>query len=48
MSLHPPVTEVHSAPGKLLGETIVTWTKGPGATSYAIEVNYNPHDPASP
>ena len=42
------VAEVHSAPGKLLGETIVTWSKGPGATSYAIEVNYNPHDPASP
>ena len=42
------VAQVRSKQGKLLGETIVSWSKGPGATSYAIEVNYNPTDPTSP
>ena len=36
------VSVVHSKPGKHSGEAIVSWPAGPGATSYAIEVNFTP------
>jgi hypothetical protein len=42
------VSVVHWKPGKHSAEAIVTWPKAPSATSYALEVNYNPKDPASP
>jgi hypothetical protein len=42
------VSVVHSKLGKHLGEAIVSWPAGPGATSYAIEVNFTatPQNPA--
>ena len=39
------VTTVNSKPGKHPCEAIVTWSPGPGATSYAIEVNFTPQNP---
>ncbi len=36
------VTGVYTKPGKLVGEGILGWPAAPGATSYAIEVNYTP------
>jgi hypothetical protein len=39
------VTTVKSKPGKHQGEAIVSWSPGPGATSYAIEVNFTPQNP---
>lgn len=42
------VASVRSKQGKRSAEGIVTWSKGPGATSYAIEVNYTPQSPAGP
>jgi hypothetical protein len=42
------VAVVHSKPGKHLAEAILSWPVGPGATGYAIEVNFAPHDPSAP
>ncbi len=36
------VTGVYTKPGKLVGEGILGWPAAPGATGYAIEVNYTP------
>lgn len=36
------VTVVHTKPGKHPGEAILSWPAGPGATGYAIEVNFTP------
>ncbi len=36
------VTGVYTKPGKLVGEGILGWPAAPGATGYAIEVNYAP------
>lgn len=36
------VTVVHTKPGQHPGEAILSWPVGPGATSYAIEVNFTP------
>jgi len=51
--LHAPVPSplgkvsvVHTKPGKHSAEAILTWPKGPGATGYAIELNYTPQNPA--
>jgi hypothetical protein len=38
------VTGVHSKPGKLSMEAIVGWPAVPGATGYAIEVNFTPQN----
>ena len=40
------VTVVRSKVGKHLTEGIVSWPVGPGATSYALEANYTPANPA--
>ena len=40
------VTVVHTKPGKHATEAILSWPAGPGATGYAIEVNYTPQNPA--
>jgi hypothetical protein len=40
------VTDVRSKPGKLVTEAIVSWPAVPGATSYAMEVNYTPSNPS--
>jgi len=37
-----PVLGLHTKPGKLVGEGILGWPPAPGATGYAIEVNYAP------
>jgi hypothetical protein len=42
------VTVVRSKVGRLLTEGIVSWPPGPGATSYAVEANYTPSNPAGP
>jgi hypothetical protein len=43
------VSVVHSKPGKLLCESIITWPAGPGATGgYTIEVNFTPQNPTGP
>ena len=39
------VAVVYSKPGKHPGEAIITWPRGPGATGYALEVNYAPQNP---
>jgi hypothetical protein len=43
-----PVTVVHTKPGKLAGEAIISWPAAPGATGYGIEVNFAPQTPAGP
>jgi hypothetical protein len=42
------VTTLHTKPGKVAGEAIISWPAGPGATGYAIEVNFTPANPAGP
>ena len=42
------VTVVRSKVGKHLTEGIVSWPETPGATSFALEVNPTPQDPAGP
>ncbi len=42
------VSVVHSKPGQRPTEAIVTWPRGPGATGYAIEVNFTPQTPTGP
>jgi hypothetical protein len=42
------VTAVHSKPGKLAGEAIVSWPAAPGASHYAIEVIHDPAAKAGP
>jgi hypothetical protein len=42
------VTVVHSKLGKAATEAIVYWPTVPGATSYAIEVNFTPSNPTGP
>lgn len=42
------VSTVRSKPGKDSAEAILTWPAGPGATGYAIEVNFTPQNPAGP
>jgi hypothetical protein len=39
------VTVVHTKPGKHPTEAILSWPAGPGATGYAIEVNFTPQNP---
>ena len=41
------VTVVHTKQGKHAAEAIISWPAAPGATSYAIEVNFTPQDPTS-
>ena len=41
------VTVLHAKQGKHAAEAIVSWPAAPGATSYAIEVNFTPQDPGS-
>jgi hypothetical protein len=43
-----PVAVVRSKPGKHPAEAVLSWPAGPGATSYAIEVNFTPQDPSAP
>ncbi len=43
-----PVSVVHSKPGKSSAEAIITWPEGPGATGYAIQVNFTPQSPTGP
>jgi hypothetical protein len=42
------VPVVHGKPGTHRCEAILAWPPGPGATSYAIEVNFAPQDPSAP
>ena len=42
------VTVVHTKLGKLMAEAILSWPVGPGASSYALEVNFTPQTPAGP
>jgi len=42
------VSVVHSKPGKHAAEAILTWPRAPGATGYAIEVNFTPQTPTGP
>lgn len=42
------VSVVRSKPGPHACEALITWPKGPGATGYAIEVNFTPQNPAGP
>jgi hypothetical protein len=42
------VSVVHVKPGKHSAESILTWPRGPGATGYAIEVNFTPQSPTGP
>ena len=42
------VSVVHTKVGKHPTEGIIWWPAGPGATGYAIEVNYTPQTPAGP
>jgi hypothetical protein len=42
------VTEVAGKKGKEPGQGIVSWPAAPGATSYALQVNFTPQTPASP
>jgi hypothetical protein len=42
------VSNVTSKPGKSLTEAIVSWPAAPGATAYAIQVNFTPATPAGP
>jgi hypothetical protein len=42
------VAVVRWKPGKHSADAILTWPKGPGATGYAIEVNYTPANPSGP
>jgi hypothetical protein len=39
------VTVIHTKPGKRSTEAILTWPAAPGATGYAIEVNFTPQAP---
>jgi hypothetical protein len=41
------VTGLHTKPGKLVGQGILGWPAAPGATGYAIEVNYAPQSATS-
>ena len=41
------VPSVRSKLGKNPGEALVGWAPGPGATCYAIEVNFSPEDPTA-
>jgi hypothetical protein len=43
-----PVTVVHSKPGKTPAESILSWPPGPGATGYALQVNFTPQSPTGP
>ena len=42
------VTKLSSKPGKHTLDSILSWAPGPGATGYAIEVNFTPQNPAGP
>jgi hypothetical protein len=42
------VAVVHTKPWKHPMEAQLTWPKAPGATGYAIEVNYTPQNPTGP
>ena len=42
------VSVVHTKLGKNAGEAIITWPKAPGATGYAIEVNFTPSNASAP
>jgi hypothetical protein len=42
------VAVVHSKPWKHPMEAQLTWPRAPGATGYAIEVNYTPQNPTGP
>jgi len=42
------VLKVNTRPGKHPTEAIISWPRAPGATGYAIEVNYTPGDPTGP
>lgn len=42
------VSVVRTKPGKHSSEAIITWPKAPGATGYAIQVNFTPQTPAGP
>ena len=42
------VTDVTSKPGKAAKETVVTWPKVPGATSYAMQANLDAAAPTGP
>jgi len=42
------VPVVHTKLGKLMAEAILSWPVGPGASSYALEVNFTPQTPAGP
>jgi hypothetical protein len=39
------VSDVTSKPGKNPREAIINWPAAPGATGYALQVNYTPQDP---
>jgi hypothetical protein len=40
------VSVVHGKPWKHSAESLLTWPRGPGATGYAIQVNFTPQNPA--
>jgi hypothetical protein len=42
------VSVVHGKPWKHSSEGLLTWPRGPGATGYAIQVNFTPQNPAGP
>ena len=42
------VTLLNSKAGKHPAEALLTWRAGPGATGYAIEVNFTPQSPSGP
>jgi hypothetical protein len=42
------VPELHSKPGKLQSEAILSWPKVAGATSFALQINTTPATPAGP
>jgi hypothetical protein len=42
------VTDVRGTPGKQVKQSILQWPEVPGATSYAIQVNWTPATPAGP
>jgi hypothetical protein len=43
-----PVSTVNSKPGKAPTEAILSWPPAPGATSYAIQVNFTPQTASAP
>jgi hypothetical protein len=42
------VTDVRGSPGKQVRQAILRWPEVPGATNYAIQVNWTPGTPAGP